>query len=54
MGNETHRLCGTTPTRMKTVSSMHVLQQTMRVLLIDPRFPKIFWSFDRAVELINA
>jgi hypothetical protein len=39
---------------MKTVSSMLVLQQTMGVLLMVPRFPKIFWSFDRAVELIHA
>ena len=32
---------------------MDVLQPTMRVLLIYPRFPKTFWSFDRAVELMG-
>jgi len=32
---------------------MDVLQPTMRVLLIYPRFPKTFWSFGRAVELMG-
>jgi len=32
---------------------MDVLQSTMRVLLIYPKFPKTFWSFDRAVELMG-
>ena len=32
---------------------MDVLQPTMRVLLIYPKFPKTFWSFDRAVELMG-
>jgi radical SAM superfamily enzyme YgiQ (UPF0313 family) len=35
------------------LSNMHVLQGTMRVLLIYPKFPKTFWSFDRAVELMG-
>ncbi len=38
---------------MTTVSSMGALQPTMRILLIYPRFPKTFWSFDRAVELMG-
>ena len=38
---------------MTKVSSMDALQPTMRVLLIYPRFPKTFWSFDRAVELMG-
>jgi radical SAM superfamily enzyme YgiQ (UPF0313 family) len=32
---------------------MGALQPTMRILLIYPRFPKTFWSFDRAVELMG-
>jgi len=52
-GNETHRLCGTEPPEMTTLSSMGALQPTMRVLLVYPRFPKTFWSFDRAVELMG-
>jgi len=52
-GKETHRLCGTEPTEMTTLSSMGALQPTMRVLLVYPRFPKTFWSFDRAVELMG-
>ena len=32
---------------------MDDLQSTMRVLLVYPRFPKTFWSFDRAVELMG-
>ncbi len=32
---------------------MDVLQLSMRVLLVYPRFPKTFWSFDRAVELMG-
>ena len=52
-GNETPQLCGTKPTDGPTVSSMGVLQATMRVILIYPRFPKTFWSFDRAVELMG-
>ena len=53
LGNKTHRLCGTEPTEMTTASSMGSLQPTMRILLIYPRFPKTFWSFDRAVELMG-
>ncbi len=53
LGNKTHRLCGTEPTEMTTASSMGALQTTMRILLIYPRFPKTFWSFDRAVELMG-
>ena len=53
LGNKTHRLCGTEPTEMTTASSMGALQPTMRILLIYPRFPKTFWSFDRAVELMG-
>ena len=52
-GNETHRLCGTEPPEMTTLSSMGALQPTMRVLLVYPRFPKTFWNFDRAVELMG-
>lgn len=32
---------------------MGALQPNMRILLIYPRFPKTFWSFDRAVELMG-
>ena len=37
----------------ETLSSMGALQPTMRVLLVYPRFPKTFWSFDRAVVLMG-
>jgi hypothetical protein len=37
----------------ETLSSMGALQPTMRVLLVYPRFPKTFRSFDRAVVLMG-
>ncbi len=38
---------------MTNVSRLVVLQLSMRVLLFYPWFPKTFWSFDRAVELMG-
>lgn len=32
---------------------MDVLQLSMHILLVSPRFPKTFWSFDRAVDLMG-